>query len=89
LSGVAAVFVTRDEFAHLLRCGNALIKTLTSENAELDFGHVEPAAVFGRVVEFELAHDAAGLGGRKGLIKRLRLCVLRLSSTTRMRAASG
>src|ERR1700758_3278581 len=39
-------------------------------NAEFGFGHVEPAAVLGRVVPFEALDEPAGLGRGKGLIKR-------------------
>ena len=33
--------------------GDAAVQTLGRENAELGFGHVEPAAVLGRVMPFE------------------------------------
>ena len=50
--------------------GDAAVQTLGRENAELGFGHVEPAAVLGRVMPFEALDEPAGLGRGKGLIKR-------------------
>ena len=50
--------------------GDAAVQTLGRENAELGFGHVEPAAVLGRVVPFETLDEPARLGGGKGFVER-------------------
>ena len=39
------------------------------ENADLDLDHVKPTGVFRGLAELEATQDAAGLGGRKGLIE--------------------
>ena len=39
-----------------------------SQNAKLDLRHVEPTAVFGRVVELQPFYDPPGLGGGEGLV---------------------
>jgi hypothetical protein len=54
----------------------------TREHAEFGFGHVEPTAVFGRVVPFETFDEPARLGGGEGFVKAL-------SCTSAIFAASG
>ena len=38
------------------------------QDAELEFGYVEPTGVFERVVGLEKFHDAPGFSGGKGLV---------------------
>ena len=45
------------------------IETLIGQDSKLGLGHVEPAAVLGRVVPFEPLDDAASLGRLEGFIK--------------------
>ena len=45
---------------------DATIETLAFENADLDLNHVEPAGVFGRVVELKPPEHAARLGRWEG-----------------------
>lgn len=40
---------------------DATIKALAAQNADFDFDHVEPAGVFGRVVEFQPSKEASRL----------------------------
>lgn len=42
-------------------------------DAELDFSHVEPTAVLGRVMEDQAAEKTASFGGRKRLVECCRL----------------
>ena len=53
-----------------LLVGDAAIQTLGRENAEFGFRHVEPAAVFGRVMPFEALDEPARLGGGESLVER-------------------
>ena len=46
--------------AQQLPAWNAAVQALAAEDTDLDFGHVEPALVLGRVVEL---HPAQQLGG--------------------------
>jgi hypothetical protein len=45
-------------------------EAVSGQYAELNFRHVESTGMSGSVVEFETLHDAAGFGGRKGLVER-------------------
>jgi hypothetical protein len=49
---------------------DALIETLTGEHAEFDFGHIEPTAVFGGVVELETLGKSFSFGRSEGLVER-------------------
>ena len=40
--------------------GNAAVETLASQHGEFGLGHIEPTAVFGRVVPFEAFNDSPG-----------------------------
>jgi hypothetical protein len=59
----------------LERClvSHALVRTLTAEDAKLDFGDVQPAAMFGRVVEIQLPQDTACCCGGACRLQRSRL----------------
>ena len=45
--------------------GEPLVEAGAGQYAELDFGHVQPTAVLGRVVELQPFHDPPRLGGRE------------------------
>ena len=64
---VAVVLPCGDFVGEDLLVGDAAVQTLGRENAELGFGHIEPAAVLGRVVPFEALDEPARLGRGKGL----------------------
>ena len=49
---------------------DAAAEALAAQDPDLDFDHVEPACMFGRVVELETQQGAPCLGGRERLIKR-------------------
>ena len=53
-----------------LGIGDPAIQTLCRKNREFAFGHIEPTAMFGRVVKLQLARDPASLSGRKRLVQR-------------------
>src|SRR5438067_3371553 len=55
--------------AQILHAFHATRQTATGKNTDLDFGHVQPTAMFGRVVELDSLQDAPGLGWLKGLVK--------------------
>ena len=44
---------------------DAPIQALAAQHADLDFDHVEPAGVFGGVMEFDFLKDAVSFGRRK------------------------
>ncbi len=46
------------------------VKAYPAEHTELDFGHVEPTAMLGRVVKLQPSGDASRFFGFKGLIER-------------------
>ena len=58
-----------DLAAHGLDIAEAPAQALAHHHVDLDLGHVEPTAVFGRVVPFEALDQLPGFGRRKGLIK--------------------
>ena len=70
--GVAVRFPGGDFVNQRRFVGNAAVEALRAQNAEFGFGEVEPTAVLGSVVPFEALRQAAGFGGRKGLVKRSR-----------------
>src|SRR5215471_12035542 len=46
------------------------IQTLSLQDTQLDFGHIQPTAVLGRVMKFELLQNAPRFCGGKGFIER-------------------
>src|SRR5262245_8184629 len=48
---------------------DAPIETLTGQDSELGLGHIQPAAVLGRVVPFEALDEAPRLRGGEGFVK--------------------
>ena len=87
--GVAAFLPGGDFGGQIGLVGDAAIEALGREDGEFGFGHVEPAAVLGRVMPFESFDEAARFGGGKGFVERRRVCVLRLSCTRTILSASG
>jgi len=67
---VAVVLPCVDIVGEDLLVGDAAIQTLRREHAEFGFGHIEPAAVLGRVVPFEALDEPACLGGGEGFVER-------------------
>ena len=59
---VAAVLPGGDFLGEGLLVGDAAIETLARQHAEFGLSHVQPAAVFGRVVPFEPLDEFARLG---------------------------
>ncbi len=49
--------------------GDAPVQALPAEHAEFDFRHVQPTAVFGRMVQFQPIQDVPGFFGREGLVQ--------------------
>jgi glc operon protein GlcG len=78
---VAVVLPCGDFVGEDLLVGDAAIQTLRRENAAFGFGHVEPAAVLGRVVPFEALDEPAGLGRGKGLKNNWGMAIAILDST--------
>ena len=71
----AIFFPGRDFFDQGFEVGNAVIKALVREDGAFGFGHIQPAAVLGRVVlgrgmPREAFDEAPGLGGREGFGER-------------------
>jgi hypothetical protein len=65
-SGVVCVAPVQPSFHFLLQSlpvGDAPVEALGDEDSQLGFGHVQPAAVLGRVMPFETLDQAARLGG--------------------------
>ena len=68
---------------------NSTIETLTAQDPDLDFHHVEPARMFRRIMKFQALKNAVCLGCREGFVQGSRRVSERLSITTRIRSASG
>jgi len=69
MSVVAAALPSGDLLDQGRPVGDPPIETLGRHDAEFGLSHVQPAAVFGRVVPLEPFDQAACLGGREGLIE--------------------
>src|SRR3954453_13231087 len=52
-----------------LALADAAVQALAVQHTDLDLCHVQPAGMFGRVVEFQALEDAVRLGRRKGFIQ--------------------
>ena len=63
-------FPSGDFSDQLLLAGDAPIQTLTTQNADFDLDHVQPACMFGNIVELEPSQHASRLVGGKGLVER-------------------
>jgi hypothetical protein len=66
---IAAVLPGGDFLSQGRLVGDASIETLTRQDAQFGFSHVQPTAVFGGVVPFEPLNGSAGLGGGKGFVE--------------------
>jgi len=66
---VAAVLPGGDFLDQGVLVGDAPIETLRRQDAELGFSHVQPTAVFGRIVPLEPLHEPACLGGGEGFVE--------------------
>ena len=69
LGFVALFFPGGDLCDQLLAVTDLPIEALTTQDANLDFHHVEPACVLGRVMEFQAAQHTVSLGRRKSFIE--------------------
>src|SRR4249920_2948832 len=67
---VAAAFIGGYLLSERRDIRKTAIKTLTVQDTEFDFGHVQPTAMFGGVVELQFLANTAGFGGREGVIER-------------------
>ncbi|MBN2528794.1 MAG: hypothetical protein JXR76_20560 [Deltaproteobacteria bacterium] len=57
-------------FLQVCQRGNALVEALSRQGLETDFCDVEPAPVFGRVVNLEFLGKAPRQSGREGFVER-------------------
>ena len=67
---------------------NAAVQALAGQDAEFRFGHVEPASMLGRVVDFQLVTQSPGFVRLERLEQRARW-VFRLSITSTILSAFG
>ena len=67
--GISVVFPSGDFLDEGLFVWDAAIETLSGEDTEFGFSHVQPTAVLWRVVPFEPLNQAAGLGSGKGFVE--------------------
>ncbi len=70
LGRIADVFIGGDLTDEHGFVRDAAIQTLALQDTQLDFGHIQPTAMLGRVMKFELLQNATGVCGFKGLIER-------------------
>ena len=66
---VATVLPGGDCLSQGLLIGDTTIETLARQHAEFGLGHVEPTAVFGRIVPFEPLDEFAGLRSGEGFVE--------------------
>lgn len=72
VAGVPVLLPSDDFRDEDLRIGNAAVETLATQCAEFGLGHVQPAAMLGRRMDFPLVGQAFGFGGRNGGLQRRR-----------------
>ena len=68
LGGIALPFQGSDFPVESGLVGDTLSQAGSRQDAKLDLRHVEPTAVFGRVVELQPFYDPPGLRGGEGLV---------------------
>ena len=66
---VAAPFIGVDFPAEGGDIRDTAIQALALQDAQFDFGHIEPTAVFGRVVKLQLSENPSGLFRGEGFIE--------------------
>ena len=49
--------------------GNTAVEALAGQHGEFGFGHIEPAAMLGRIMPLEALDQPPGFGGREGFIE--------------------
>ena len=67
---VALGLVGSDLALQSVSVGVSPFETGSAQHAELDFRHVQPTGVFGRMVKLQPFHDASGFRWCKGLVQR-------------------
>src|SRR5690348_10388040 len=67
--GIALGLERGDTLAQDLHALHATRQTATCKNADLDFGHIEPTAMLGRVMELHALQKAPRLGRWEGFIQ--------------------
>ena len=66
---IAAVFIDLKFLRKRGHVGEAAVETLALHDTEFNFSHVQPTAMFGRVVEFQFLAQSSRFVGREGIIK--------------------
>src|SRR5215472_17526958 len=67
--GITLRLQSGDALAQILHTLDATRQRLASKNTALDLSHIEPAAVFGRVMDLHPPQNASGLGRRESFIQ--------------------
>ena len=67
--GIAFAFPYGDLGSQCVLVVQPTIQALAIHNVNFRLRHVQPTAVFGRVMKLDLVQDASSLLGRKGLIQ--------------------
>ena len=65
------------------------VEALAAENSQFCFGHVEPTAMLGRVVDFELRQNALGFRGSESFIEGGRFVGIEIVLTRTIFSALG
>ena len=68
--GVALLLTDGSLDGQLLETFDAAVKALGNQHADLDFHHVQPAGMFGDVVELQSAQQASCFLSRECLVER-------------------
>src|SRR5215471_7343278 len=66
---IALTLPSTDLGDEAVRVWEAPIQALAAQHADLDLDHIEPAGVFGGVVEFGFLKDAVSFGRREGFVE--------------------
>src|SRR5947208_1312426 len=69
LGTIACGLPSGDLMPQQIRTAEASIQTLLPQHGQFDLGHVEPTAVFGRVMKLQFPRDPPRLGGRERLVE--------------------
>src|ERR671926_273802 len=68
-AGIASILPCGNFSFELLFGTNATVEALSAEGTQLNLSHIEPAGMFGGVVEFQLFNDAPSFFWLKKLVK--------------------